>query len=274
MADDIGRAGQDPRDVARGRQRAGRAARQRAAAAMDLETPRTSAGGSGGGGGGRALTVAPSSEPARRGGSAVAPRGGSEVTADRRIPLNPGNLGGSAARIGARAIPGVGALQAALSSTEVGNPNREETARAIRAHQIATTPTAADGPDIGTQGSRGRVPDEPAPRREEAPRRTTPPRPRTPSARQPSAGRELSADDLNAMVLERLGRTYSGDAPPAGAESDRARARIGEAMGMKKGGPVRKQAPVRMAKGGAVKSAPKMRGCGIAKRGLGKGRFV
>lgn len=88
----------------------------------------------------------------------------------------------------------------------------------------------------------------------------------------------MSADDLNAMVLERLGKDYEGARAPSGPAADRARENIGEAMGMKKGGAV-KAAPVRMAKGGVVKGKPakmasggKVRGDGIC-RVKSKGRF-
>lgn len=97
-------------------------------------------------------------------------------------------------------------------------------------------------------------------------------------------GSEMSADDLNAMVLDRLGKSYEGSPPPSGASVDEARARISSRMseGMKKGGPVKK-----MAKGGPVKAsvkgmkpAYKMAGGGAARadgcamRGKTKGRMV
>jgi hypothetical protein len=94
----------------------------------------------------------------------------------------------------------------------------------------------------------------------------------------------MSADDLNAMVLDRLGKSYEGQRPPSGASADEARERINSRMseGMKKGGPVKK-----MAKGGAVKASVKgmkpvykmagggaARGDGCAARGKTKGRMI
>lgn len=111
-----------------------------------------------------------------------------------------------------------------------------------------------------------------------AARPNTRPRPRA------ARGSEMSADDLNAMVLDRLGKSYEGQRPPSGASADEARERINSRMseGMKKGGPVKK-----MAKGGPVKASTKgmkpvykmagggaARGDGCAARGKTKGRMI
>lgn len=111
-----------------------------------------------------------------------------------------------------------------------------------------------------------------------AARPNTRPRPRA------ARGSEMSADDLNAMVLDRLGKSYEGQRPPSGVGADEARERINSRMseGMKKGGPVKK-----MAKGGPVKASTKgmkpvykmagggaARGDGCAARGKTKGRMI
>lgn len=272
MADDIGRSGEDPREVAARRRAEGEARRaaQRGQGMVARARERTAAGGgSGGGGGGRALTVPGASDPVPSGGRDVALRGNRDVSvSDRRIPLS---LGSTGVRAMTRAVPVVGALADAVTPTslEAGADFERAGLRQARAETMARNQAEpADGPAAGSMANR--APD-PAPAPAPAPRPAARPAPRPAAPR----ARELSADDLNAMVLERLNRSYEGARPPEGADASRARARIDEAMGMKKGG------PVRMAKGGLVKDKPakmasggKVRGDGICSKGKTKGRMV
>lgn len=276
MADDIGRSGEDPREVAARRRAEGEARRaaQRGQGMIARAAERAAASGGSGGRGGRALVLAGPSEPAPRGGMSLSPRGANAVTdaADRRIPLNLGSGLGTAGRVASRALPVVGTAQNVLSSRAANDYTQDDVARegrAERARQVDALQRALPaGPDADAERSNRSDPPAPAPR----------PRPAAPRPAAPRQ-REMSADDLNAMVLDRLGKDYEGARAPDGPDASIARMRIDREMGMKKGGHV-KAAPVRMAKGGAVKAKPvkmasggKVRGDGVC-RVRTRGRMV
>jgi hypothetical protein len=204
----------------------------------------------------------------------------------RRIERSLGNLSSATAPASSRAVtenrniqPAAGSPSPSLTATPPP-PSRSSIEDAAR--RTMTDPNYSD-----TANQAGRMRADEVSRQLEANtarRKLAAGRPTTRMSSSAARGNEMSADDLNAMVLDRLGKSYEGQRPPSGASADEARERISSRMseGMKKGGPVKK-----MAKGGAVKASTKgmkpvykmagggaARGDGCAARGKTKGRMV
>lgn len=294
MADDIGKPGQDPRDVATARREQGmiRRAQQRALEEAGRRVAVTSAGGSGaggGGGGGRALVPsggdrlpAPSGGGGRdlipyeqRGSSSTREGSRNAVTRDNRIPLNLGSIpsaarnvaGSVAGRLGAGAFNAIPSVTTAARSSLTSNPEGAEEVR--RMAEDARTRADEESREAEANAARAALAERTEARRAAANRSTVRMRPT-----------EMTADDLNNLSLTRGVVSDFNVDTQAGKNIRRRLAEM--EPGMKKGGPVKK-----MAKGGPVKASKKdmkpvykmakggaARGDGCAARGKTKGRMI
>jgi len=123
------------------------------------------------------------------------------------------------------------------------------------------------GPDAEVERLMRDMPAGPNAEAERAARRPARAAPMPQRRSAPMARREMTADQLNEMVLQRLGREPF-ETVPATPEATVARERIGQRMAepFKKGGMIKPKAPVKKAAGGMI--APKV----AAPAGRGKGR--
>jgi hypothetical protein len=280
MADDISRYGADPREESARRLREGAARRARRDMPTREQLPATSSGGRGGpptvppGTGvampdpgspaGRSLT-SPSNAPM------VRPRANFDDImrrgmADMQRPGMRGRGAGPAAAAGAAMALGP-AIEEGLR--ERATRTMDERARTSRLDGMRRSLPA--GPDAEVERLMRDMPAGPdieAERAASRPARAAPPQQRS----APMARREMTADQLNEMVLQRLGRepfetvpeTPEATGPEAAVARERIRQRMAEPY--KKGGVVKPKAPVKKAAGGMIK--PKV----AAPAGRGKGR--